>query len=139
MAKRLYTQKDINLIDHIQHNLKRLKDQCVKHSSEEEYKHALDYLKSIEVKLEAEHKKLPKGHRFTGTFYLKKPYTIPAESVKIKGSAFMREDLVSWWIHSDNEYTKNMWYVRSVYKDKNMTKELKREDGEPVFDEVSAY
>ena len=59
---------------------------------------------------------------------------MPSESVKIKGAAFIREDLVMWTIESDDEYTKNLYYVRDVYRDKKMTVKLKREDGVEVFD-----
>lgn len=135
MAEKLNTRKNINLIDHLHHNIKRLKKELVILSSEEEYQQIADYFKSIEDKMQLEYQALPKGHRYTGTFYLKKPYTIPAESVKIKGSAYMREDLVTWWIESKDEAAKNLWYVRAVYKDKKMTKLLMRKDGEPVYDE----
>ena len=70
---------------------------------------------------------------YTGTFYVKKPYSIPSESVKLKGSAFMSEDLVSWIIDSEDEYAKNLYYVRSIFKDKKMKTTLQREDGEEVF------
>lgn len=62
-------------------------------------------------------------------------YILPQnEAVKIKGSAFMREDLVSWTIESDDEYVKNVYYVRDVYLNKEMTVKLTREDCEAVFD-----
>ena len=78
---------------------------------------------------------MPIGHRYSGVFYLKKPYTIPSEAVKIKGSAFVREDLVMWTIDSDDEYAKSVYYVREVYLDKEMTVKLTREDCGEVFEE----
>jgi len=84
-------------------------------------------------KLEDKCEKLPIGHRYTGTFYLRKPYTIPYEAIKIKGSAFLREDLISWVIESDDECAKNLGCFRSVYKDKKMKTTLQRDDGEAVF------
>ena len=86
-------------------------------------------------KLEDKCNKMPIGHRYTGTFYVKKPYTyaLPSEAVKLKGSAFMSEDLVSWIIDSEDEYAKNLYYVRSIFKDKKMKTTLQREDGEEVF------
>ena len=46
----------------------------------------------------------------------------------------MREELVSWTLDTDDEYTKNLGYVRNIYKDKKMTKEILREEVEAVFD-----
>ena len=45
----------------------------------------------------------------------------------------MSEDLVSWIIQSEDEYAKNLYYVRSIFKDKTMKIILKREDGDAVF------
>ena len=56
------------------------------------------------------------------------------QSVKLKGSAFMSEDLVSWIIDSEDEYAKNLYYVRSIFKDKGMKTLLEREDGDGVFE-----
>jgi len=92
-----------------------------------------EYVESVMTKLKERVAELPIGHRYTGTFYVKKPYTLPSESVKLKGSAFMQEDLVSWTIQSEDEYAKNLYYVRSIFKDKGMKTLLKREDGEAVF------
>ncbi|MDA0912096.1 MAG: hypothetical protein O2809_11185, partial [Proteobacteria bacterium] len=72
---------------------------------------------------------------YTGTFYLKKPYTIPSEAVKLKGSIYMREDLVSWVVESEDDYAKNLGYVRDAYKDKAMTKKFSKDDAVAVFEE----
>ncbi len=55
--------------------------------------------------------------------------------MKIKGAAFMREGLVSWVIESDDEYAKNLWYVRELYKDKDMKQRITKDEAEPVFEE----
>jgi len=134
IAQRKNTKTDIDSIDRVLDLYKWKKDVFIRESSEKEYEKAIGYVKSIMSKLEDKCDKMPIGHRYTGTFYLKKPYSIPYESVKIKGSAFMREDLVMWTIESDNEYAKNVYYVRDVYKEKKMKTTFKREDGEEVFD-----
>jgi hypothetical protein len=59
---------------------------------------------------------------------------MPSEAVKIKGSAFVREDLVMWTIDSADEYAKSVYYVRDVYLNKEMTVKLTREDCGAVFD-----
>ena len=133
-SKRKNIKANIDVLHRIISNFEYIKDSLIEYSTDKEYNKVLDYVNKMVTKLEVERDKLPIGHRFTGTFYLKKPYTVPSESVKIKGAAFIREDLVMWTIESDDEYTKNLYYVRDVYRDKKMTVKLKREDGVEVFD-----
>ena len=47
----------------------------------------------------------------------------------------MPEHLVSWKIEPKDEYAKNLWYMRDVYKDKGMKERVKREDGVEVFED----
>ena len=132
-SKRKNIKANIDVLHRIISNFEYIKDSLIEYSTDKDYNKALDYVNKMVTKLEVERDKLPIGHRFSGTFYLKKPYTVPSESVKIKGAAFMREDLVMWVIESDDEYTKNLYYVRDVYRDKKMTVKLSREDGVGVF------
>ena len=134
-AERKQTKNDINTLNQIVHLLNYKKKTFVEQSSELDFNNALDYVNKIIAKLENKRQKLPIEHRYTGVFYLKKPYTIPSEAVKIKGSAFVREDLVMWTIESDDEYAKSVYYVREVYLDKEMTVRLTREDCKAVFDQ----
>ena len=97
-----------------------------------------DYLQNLKGclnKLGEDLRKLPVGHRYSGTFYVRKPYTIPIESEKIDGSAFMREDLVTW---KQEEEGKKFWelaYKKNIYRDPELRIPIEREDGQPVFDE----
>lgn len=93
-------------------------------------------LKACIHKIEEDIKKLPAGHRYSGTYYVRKPYTMPIEVEKIDGSAFMREDLVTW---KQEEEGKKFWelaYKKSIYRDPELRIPIEREDGQPVFDEV---
>ena len=132
-AERKQTKHDINTLNQIVHLLNYKKKTFIEQSSEADFNNALDYVNKTIAKLEDKRQKLPIGHRYTGFFYLKKPYTIPSESVKIKGSAFVREDLIMWTIESDDEYVKNVYYVREVYLNKEMTVKLTRENCGEVF------
>jgi hypothetical protein len=134
-AQRKNLKTDIDTLDRILDLINYKKDAFVEYSSESELKKLVDYVNKTKANIEKKRQSLPIGHRFTGTFYLKKPYTVPSEAVKIKGSAFMPEHLVSWKIESDDEYAKNLWYVRDVYKDKDLKERVKREDGEAVFED----
>jgi hypothetical protein len=133
IAQRKNTKTNIESLNRISYLLDYNKETLLSESSESSFNNASDYVKSIVAKLEDRKDKLPIGHRYTGTFYVRKPYTIPYEAIKIKGSVFMREDLVSWAIESDDECAKDLGCFRSVYKEKKMRTTLVREDGEVVF------
>ena len=77
---------------------------------------------------------MPIGHRYTGTFYLKQAYSVPAQSVKITGSAYMKEDLVSWSLDADDPKMNDYSYHREIFKDKNLKTLIKRDDADPVFE-----
>ena len=134
-AQRKNLKSDIDTLERILDLINYKKDAFVEYSSESEIKKLVDYVNKTKAKIEKKRQSLPIGHRFNGTFYLKKPYTVPSESVKIKGSAFMPEHLVSWKIESDDEYARNLWYVRDIFKDKGMKERVKREDGKSVFED----
>ena len=134
LAQRKNLKADISTLSQITHLFKYKKKTFTEKSSESDFNNALDYINQTIAKLEDKRQKLPIGHRYTGVFYLKKPYTLPSEAVKIKGSAFVREDLVMWTIESDDEYAKSVYYVREVYLDKEMTVKLTREDCGEVFE-----
>ena len=86
------------------------------------------------AKLTNEMHALPIGVRYTGTFYIKKPYSVPTEYVKIEGSAFLREDLVKWQIEDVEEYRYS--YFVAVYKQPNDSERsiLKKEEAEAVYE-----
>jgi hypothetical protein len=133
-AQRKNTKTNIESLNRILYLLDYNKDTLLSESSESSFNNASDYVKSIVAKLEDRKDKLPIGHRYTGTFYLRKAYKIPFEAVKIKGSVFMREDLHSWVVESDDEYTKDLGCFKNVYREKKMINTFKREDGEVVFE-----
>ena len=134
IAQRKNLKADISTLNQITHLLNYKKKAFIEQSSEDDFNSTLDYVNKTIAKLEDKRQKLPIAHRYTGVFYLKKPYTIPSEAVKIKGSAFVREDLVMWTVDSEDEYVKNVYYVREVYLNKEMTVRLRREDCEEVFE-----
>ena len=93
----------------------------------------LFYDRAIE-KLTAEMLSMPIGHRYTGTFYIRKPYSSPVEFNKVKGSLFMREDLSSWKVENNEEYR---WsYYREAYKKPELQQDalIERKHGKPVFE-----
>ncbi len=134
LAQRKNLKADISTLNQITHLLNYKKKTFIEQSSEADFNNALEYVNKTITKLEDKRQKLPIGHRYTGVFYLKKPYTVPSEAVKVKGAAFVREDLVMWTIDSEDEYAKSLYYVREVYLNKEMTVRLRRGDCEEVFE-----
>ena len=111
------------------------KDFIASKSSQDECDATLEYLESVLKQAQKDYDAMPSGHRYTGTLYVRKVnYDNTVDRVKMDGSAFVREDLISWRITSDHEYAKNLYYIRDVYKDKNFKEPIKREDCEPVFE-----
>ena len=97
------------------------------------YEQIIKFYDNAITKLKIAASKLPIGHQYRGTFYIRKPYTIPAEFVEINGSIFMRENLVTWEIRDQGN--KSLGYRRAVFKKPEFNTEFVREDGEPVFEE----
>ncbi len=102
-------------------------------ASEDEYQQIIKTLERAVSGMKEKAKTLPLGTRYSGTFYIRKPYTMPTESVQVTGSAFMREDLISWSI--DESVRPDFVYgvLRDIFKDKELKEPIKREEGELVF------
>ena len=123
-------EQKIRDLNELMRRLEYEKDFLVKSKGEGEYLHFANYLQSSIDVLEAKKKKLPIGHRYTGTFYLRVPYSSPARTERFEGSIFMKEDLVSWHREHEDAYG----YHRAAYKDPEMKEEIQRTDGEAVFE-----
>ena len=84
-------------------------------------------------KLTQEKKALPVGYRYTGEFYVKKPYSTPILYEKVNGSAFMREDLISWRIESEDQY-KDCCF-RAIYRDSGgkESSQIMMDDAKPFY------
>ncbi|OIN82977.1 hypothetical protein [Francisella sp. TX07-6608] len=129
-------QADINHLNRVIDLYNYKKDIFISKSSEEQYQLTYKYLQSVLQVTEQDLQKIPIGHKYTGIFYLRKNnYNGTFDILKINGSAFMREDLVSWSLEADDEYIRNICYVRDIYKDKKLKNIIKREDGKPIFEE----
>ena len=87
------------------------------------------------AKLTEEMQSLPIGYRYVGTIYLKKPYAVPIQFEQIEGSAFMREDLISWQIEPFDSTKKQHYasYFRTIYKRPDLQAEITRADTTPVY------
>ncbi len=115
------------------HSVDCMKEDIGQFSSDENAQHMLTTLHEAIRRIEAAMNDLPIGHRFTGTYYLKEPYSNPVRITKIQGSAYMKEDLVSWAIEPDGKPSERYGYFRQIYHDPGCEQPLAREDGEAVF------
>ena len=100
-------------------------------SNKPEFDRTVAHYDAVIAELEKELKLKPIGYRYTGVYYLKKPYTMPVVFEKGFGSLYMIENLVSWQVEKEpgvRDYT----YHRAVYKEIDGPL-LTREDAEPVY------
>lgn len=125
---------DIYALKRVKDALERNQETLVEMGGETGYTSSMDYLSTVIAALYEKKPTLPTGYRFTGTFYVREPYSDPTSSIEIKGSAFMREDLVSWAIE-EGENTTNQFYFRDIYRDKERQTVIRREDAQPVYAE----
>ncbi len=122
---RKYVNSMLSSIQFLKAKYENIKNDIVSLTSLAEYEQTIKHYDTLKLKLSAELLSLPVGYRYTGKFYIKKPYVLPV--------AF-REDLVSWLIESGvepNDYS----YHRTLFKvpKEGSEFELKREDAEPVY------
>jgi hypothetical protein len=76
LAQRKNLKADISTLSQITHLLNYKKKTFIEQSSEDDFNNAIDYVNKMLAKLEDKRQKLPIGHRYTGVFYLKKPYAV---------------------------------------------------------------
>jgi hypothetical protein len=134
MSKRTQAYNFAESLDRAKRVFEWKKESIQPFTTKKAYNEFISYIDNLVVQAQKELDSIPLGYRYTGTFYLKRAYSIPAESIKVTGTMYMREDLVSWKIEeSDNDYANSLFYVRSIFKDKKMTKEFTRADCIEVF------
>lgn len=103
----------------------------IEFSDQAEYDRTIKHYDDLMTTLTKEIQMLPIGYRYIGTYYLKKPYTMPPEFEEHTGALFMRENLVSWQVEKEPgkyEYS----YYRAVFK-KPYGDLITRADAKPVY------
>jgi len=109
------------------------KEDIIRLTNQAEYERTIKHYNNLIEQLLEELLALPIGYRYTGKFYLKKPYVLPVVFTEHYGTVYRREDLVSWQIESGVE-TKDYSYHRTIFKKPEEGIELKIEDAEPIYD-----
>ncbi len=125
--------KTYNAISSLKERNEYLKEALINLKPADEFNKLLSYYDGAMSKLAEMINALPIGYRYEGTFYIRKPYSIPIEFIRIEGAVFLREDLVKWTIeNSGEEYDYS--YFDKVYKSPSLNAELiTKNDTQPVF------
>lgn len=124
----------MNLLANIERNKEQyvsMEKDIISFSSQNEYKRSVNHYDYLIAELKKELQTFPIGYRYTGVYFLKKPYTMPPEFIEGSGSLYMRENLVSWQIEKEPGVCDYPYY-RTVY-DKPFGKLITKEDAVPVY------
>ena len=132
MQSRKYLYSTILNIESLKRKYEYAAKDIIRATSQNEYEQTIKHYDKLIVSLNKELLLMPIGYRYTGVFYIKNSYNIPATFEKHEGMVFLREDLVSWQIESGLERP-DFSYHRNIYKEPKEGCELKREDAEPVY------
>lgn len=128
--------KILQAADLLKNKHEYLQKEFISVSGQESYDLTMKYYDGLIGKLAQEIESLPIGYRFTGIFYVKISYRSTTELEEVEGSAFMREDLVSWMIEAGLSIH-NQYYYRDIFIDRNLYSAIKREDATPVYENLN--
>jgi len=113
------TRTDIlNLLASIKHTKERyvyIEKDIIPLSNQAEYNRTVEHYDHLIMALKKEIQTFPIGYRYSGTYYIKKPYIQPAEFEEGSGSLYMKENLVSWQIETERGVHDSRYY-RAVFK-----------------------
>ena len=129
---RKHVKNVLSSIRSLKNKYENNKDDIVRLTNHAEYGQIAKHFDTLISKLSNELQSLPIGYRYSGTFYLKKPYVFPATFEKYSGVIFMPEDLISWQIESGME-RQDYSYHQHIFKEPSTDRELTREDAEPIY------
>ena len=131
-AQRKNLKATASKIDYIRLQLNGVKDAIIEREGGNQFDNLVNTLHETVEQIEDEIKSLPLRHEYRGTFYIRKPYTQPLQSIKVEeGIAKMREDIATWEVRDkDNNYIVG---TRDIFRDGGLTDRIVREDGVAVF------
>tara|TARA_B110000908_G_C10143263_1_gene397812 strand:+ start:513 stop:947 length:435 start_codon:yes stop_codon:yes gene_type:complete len=136
LGSRKNTLEHLKAVYSLKNKHEKLKNIFVNASGEQSFQQCLNYHDELIQKFKEKLTIMPIGFRYTGTFYIKKSYSLELEFVKYDGTLYMREDLVSWEIESGrngNEPFLNRFVYREPFLNSPL---IKKEDADilPVFE-----
>ena len=130
---RKYIDNLLSKVTDLKQQYKYSEKDLIRLSSQIEYEQIIQHFEQLIAKLTKELMALPIGHRYSGTFYLKKPYSIPAVFEKYDGSLLMREGLISWQPEKGTQPASTNNYCRQAFKQPNNDSEITKADAVPVY------
>ena len=133
---RKYIDSLISSVKFIKNKYDYIKKEVVRLTGENEYEKTMKHYDKLLSILNQELVSLPIGFRYTGTFYIRNSYTIPATFEKHDGVVYLREDLVSWQIEEGLERP-DCGYHRNIFKEPKDGAELTKADATPVYAEAT--
>ena len=133
-ARRKNLKATASKIDYIRLQLNGVKDSIIERAGNAQFDNIVNTLNETVEQIEDEIKTLPLRHEYKGTFYVRKPYSQPLQSIKVgDGIASMRECLVTWEVRdNDNNY---IVATRDIFRDDGLTDRIVREDGVGIFED----
>ncbi len=135
VGERKRLREKIYSLNNLLHTVQVMQPTLAEYATESDAQQMVTTIQLAMRRLQAKITDLPLGHRFTGTYYLREPYSNPVRITKIQGSAYLREDLVSWEVEPDGKPSERYGYFRQLYHDPQCQQLLQRDDGERVFEQ----
>ena len=133
--QRKLKNKFLNKVHRLKEDAEYYSPDLIKLSGQVAYDNLAKYYNNIGSKLKKEILAMPTGVRYTGTFYLRVPYSEPPKYDKMEGSSlFMKEDVSSWRVENDEE--RRYSYYRDVLKSVDPRVELTKDDSVLVYEKA---
>jgi hypothetical protein len=126
----------------IRNPVEYLKHESTKMNELESYSTIVNLLKNIEDKQTKRMDSMPIGLRYEGTFYIPSNYNIKNPAIKIEGSAFMAENLMTmtWKIEKSVGDVHNPYgFSRNIFTDPQLIQPIKKEKATHVYKEKHGF
>jgi hypothetical protein len=125
-----------NALYAIRNRVEYLKHEFTQMNELESYSTIVNLLKNIEDKQTKRMDGMPIALRYEGTFYIPSTYNIKNPVIKIEGSAFMAENLMTWKIEKSVGDVHNPYgFSRNIFKDPQLSQPIKKEEATLVYKE----
>lgn len=106
-TQRKYIKNDLMSLNRIIYLFNYKKNTSIKNLREKDFNNAINYLDKTITELKDKKQKLSIRNKYSGDFYLKRPYKVTGGRI-----TFIRKDFVSSIIKSEDEYDKNLYSKR---------------------------
>ena len=126
-------EESVRCLEVLARQLMRNKATLLSVGSAAEYARSAAYLQRAQAVLTERIKALPVGVRYSGVFFIRRPFSSPSEIVRIEGSAFMAEDLNTSVIENHPCSPKD-YHHGQIFKDPALRIPIGRGEATLVYD-----